>query len=104
MDAERIFGYRALRFARNDKTPLHSFEENVYAPASRATKRKIKSIMREYETVRDATISLYDNFDEEMLMRTGIASDNPVSVRALLYITLGHELHHLGVIKEKYLS
>ncbi|HYV91367.1 MAG TPA: DinB family protein [Chitinophagales bacterium] len=104
MDGERIFGYRALRFARNDKTALPGFEENDYAPMSKATKRKIKSILREYEAVRDATISLYENLDEEMMMRMGTANNNQMSVRALVYVTLGHELHHIGVIKEKYLS
>jgi uncharacterized damage-inducible protein DinB len=104
MDAERIFGYRALRFARNDQTKLPSFDEEQYAPASKATKRKIKSILREYEAVRKATIALFENLDEEMLMRVGTANDQQMSVRALLYVTAGHELHHVGVIKEKYLS
>lgn len=104
MDAERVWGYRALRFARNDKTQLPGFEENDYVPASRATKRKIKSLLREYEAVRNATIELFENLDEEMMMRVGTANEKPISVRALMYVTLGHEIHHLGVIKEKYLG
>lgn len=104
VDAERIFAYRALRFARNDKTKLPGFEEKEYAPASKASKRKIKSILREYEAVRNATVELFENLDEEMMMRTGIANEKPMSVRALIYVMLGHEQHHLGVIREKYLG
>lgn len=104
IDGERIFTYRALRFARNDKSPLPGFDEKAYAPASRASGRKIKSILEEYEAVRNATIALYKNLDEEMLFRSGTASENKMSVRALLYVTLGHELHHLDVIREKYLN
>jgi uncharacterized damage-inducible protein DinB len=104
IDGERIFTYRALRFARNDKSPLPGFDEKAYTPASRASGRKIKSILEEYEAVRNATIALYKNLDEEMLFRSGTASDNKMSVRGLLYVTLGHELHHLEVIREKFLN
>lgn len=104
MDAERIWGYRALRFARNDQTKLPGFEENDYVPASRATKRKIKSLLREYEAIRDSTIQLFQNLEEDMMMRMGTANEKPISVRAMMYITVGHELHHLGVIKDKYLG
>jgi uncharacterized damage-inducible protein DinB len=104
MDAERVFAYRALRFARNDKTTLPGFDEKNYAPASKATERKIKSILEEYEATRDATIALFESFDEEMLRQVGTANEQLMSVRALLYVTLGHEIHHLKVIKEKYLG
>jgi len=104
IDGERIFSYRALRFARNDKTELPGFEENDYAPASKAGKRKIKSILREYSALRKSTEQLFRSFDEDMMMRSGIASNNPMSVRALLYVILGHQKHHLGIIKERYLN
>jgi uncharacterized damage-inducible protein DinB len=104
MDGERVFNYRALSFARNDKNELPGFEENEWAPESKADSRKIKSILKEYKAIRKATIEMYSNFNDEMLMRMGRASNNPVSVRALLYITLGHEMHHLKVIREKYLT
>ena len=104
MDAERVFAYRAMRFARNDKTPLPGFDEKTYTPASRADERKTKSILEEYEAVRNATIALFESFDEEMLRQVGTANEQLMSVRALLYVTLGHEIHHLGVIKEKYLG
>ena len=104
LDGERIFSYRALRFARNDKTELPGFEEKDYAPASKADKRKLKSILRDFIAVRDATEQLFKSFDEDMMMRSGIASNNLMSVRALLYVIIGHQKHHLGVIKERYLN
>jgi len=104
MDGERIFSYRALRIARNDQTPLPGFDENEYTPASKAHERKIKSMLKEYEALRDSTIELFSSFDEDMMMQMGTASDNPVSVRALLYIILGHQKHHLGIIRERYLD
>ena len=103
MDGERVFCYRALRFARNDKTELPGFEEKEWAPNSKATGRKIRSMLREYSAVRDATIELFSNFDKEMLNRSGVANGNPISVRSLVYIVAGHEIHHMGIIREKYL-
>jgi len=104
MDGERIFSYRALRIARNDKTPLPGFEENDYVPASKADSRKLKSMLKEYAALRSSTIELLENFDEEMMMQTGTASGNPISVRALAYIILGHEKHHMEIIRERYLN
>ena len=65
MDAERVWGYRALRFARNDQTKLPGFDEQEYVPSSKAANRKIKSLLREYEAVRNATVELFENLDEE---------------------------------------
>jgi uncharacterized damage-inducible protein DinB len=103
MDDERIYAYRALRIARNDKTPLPGFEQDDYVPFSRANKRSLSSIFREYKTIRLATLSLFTSFNKEDLLRTGTANDHPVSVRALAYHIAGHELHHLNIIKERYL-
>ena len=102
-DTERIFAYRALRFARNDKTDLPGFDENDYAEQSKADKRSITSILAEYAAARQATIELFKNLDEEMLGRTGTASGRSVSVRALGFAILGHEIHHLNIIKQRYL-
>lgn len=104
MDGERVFAYRALRFARKDLTPLAGFEENDYVPASKAAGRKIKSILREYEAMREATIELFANMDDEQLAQSGTANNSRISVRSLLYCIAGHELHHVNVIKEKYLG
>ena len=103
IDAERIFAYRALRIARNDKTALPGFEENDYVVTANANNREYESLFTEYETVRNATISLFKTFTSEDFLRLGTASNNSISVRAIGYITLGHELHHKNVILERYL-
>ncbi|MCY7411275.1 MAG: DinB family protein [Chitinophagales bacterium] len=104
MDTERVFAFRALQFSRNDKNELPGFEENEWAPASKADARKVKSLLKEYDAIREASIQLYSNLTDEMFLCTGIASKKLMSVRALLYVTLGHERHHLNVIKERYLN
>jgi uncharacterized damage-inducible protein DinB len=102
-DDERIYAYRSLCFARNDKTSLPGFEQDDYTLYSRADERSIENIMEEYETVRKATITLFNGMNDEMLLRTGVANGNTSSVRALAYHIAGHELHHINFIKEKYL-
>ncbi|MGA7159628.1 MAG: DinB family protein [Bacteroidota bacterium] len=103
IDDERIFAYRALRFARHDKTELPGFEQDDYVPYSKANDRSIENIVEEFETVRNATLSLFRSFNEEDLRRSGVANKHPVSVRALVYHLAGHELHHMKIIKERYL-
>jgi uncharacterized damage-inducible protein DinB len=103
-DAERIFAYRALRFARNDKTPLHGFEENDYAPKANAHARTVKQLADELAHLRMSTIDLYSSFDEEMLNREGVANNNKMSVLNLGYIIAGHETHHLNILRERYLA
>jgi hypothetical protein len=104
IDTERIYCFRALSIARGEKQDLPGFEENDYAKTANAYKRNKESIIYEYKTVRAATIELFRNFDEEMLSRIGIANGSPRSVRSIGYMAAGHELHHLSVIREKYLS
>lgn len=101
-DDERIYAYRALRFARNDKTELPGFEQDDYAIYSGANERNIQNILQEFETVRNATISLFDSFTNEAFARAGVANGNKVSVRALAYHIAGHELHHLRIMRERY--
>jgi uncharacterized damage-inducible protein DinB len=103
VDDERIYAYRALRFARNDKTELPGFEQDEYARYSGANEREVRDILDELTTVRKATISLFNSFDESALLRSGVASGNPMSVRAIAYHIAGHELRHVNVIKERYL-
>jgi uncharacterized damage-inducible protein DinB len=103
VDDERIYAYRALRFARNDKTELPGFEQDEYARYSGANEREVRDILDELTTVRKATISLFNSFDERALLRSGVASGNPMSVRAIAYHIAGHELRHVNVIKERYL-
>ena len=103
IDTERIFTYRALRFSRNDETALPGFEENDYAPVSKANNRTMTDILSEYQIVRQGTLSLFKSFDQDMLMRKGMASGSEMSVRAIGFVVLGHEAHHIQVIKERYL-
>lgn len=102
-DDERIYAYRALRFARNDKTELPGFEQDDYALHSGANERSIEDILKEFGTVRQATISLFEGFDSEALMRTGVADGKVMSVRAAAYHIAGHEMRHLNIIRERYL-
>ena len=104
IDAERVFSYRALRFARNDKTPLASFEQDDYVKAGNFADCRLADLIEEFVCVRRATVWLFRHLSAEARMRRGVASDNPVSVRAIAYIIAGHELHHRRVLQEKYLG
>ncbi|MEM6379868.1 MAG: DinB family protein [Bacteroidota bacterium] len=104
MDSERVFTYRALRIARGDETPLPGFEQDDYIPTSEANLRTVEDLLEEYQSLRASTISLIKSFNPTMLVRTGTASGGTVSVRALCAILTGHELHHCGIIKERYLK
>jgi uncharacterized damage-inducible protein DinB len=103
IDCERIYNYRALSIARGEKLPLPGFEENDYAREALADHRNIQEMVKEFQHVRSSTISLFTSFTEEMLLRKGFANGSPRSVRTLGYLAAGHELHHLNVIKERYL-
>ncbi|MEW7280268.1 DinB family protein [Aquimarina sp. 2201CG1-2-11] len=104
IDAERIFAYRALRFARNDKTPIIGFEQDDYVPYSAANNRNINELISDYKITRDCSISLFKSFTKEMLVRIGEASGSPMSVRAVGYVLAGHQKHHIEIIKERYLT
>ncbi|HEV8285138.1 MAG TPA: DinB family protein [Chitinophagaceae bacterium] len=104
IDDERIYAYRALCFARNEKTALPGFEQDDYVTFSNANDRTIENILNEYEAVRYATIALYQGLDDAALLREGMANNNKATVRALGYHIAGHELHHMNIIEEKYLG
>lgn len=104
MDAERIFAYRALRFSRNDATPLAPFDENSYTPESNASGRPLRRIADEMARLRDTTLDLFESFSPEMVQRHGMVGTNRLSVAALGYIIAGHETHHCQVIRERYLG
>jgi hypothetical protein len=101
-DAERVFSYRAMRIARADRTPLPSMEQDGFVRAGNFNRRTLEDLLAEFASVRDATLRLFDSFDDEAWARLGIASDNPVSVRALGYIIAGHVAHHLNILRERY--
>ena len=102
-DTERIMAYRALRIARNDKTPLPGFDENEYVSNAHFADRTIESIADEFAALRRANMFLIKSFTEEEVNRTGISNNSPVSVRALIYILAGHLNHHRRIIEERYL-
>lgn len=103
IDAERIFAYRALCFARNDKTQLPGYEEDDYANEANGNKRSIMELLTEFTAVRHATLLLFKSFSEEQLPRIGYANNNPMSVRALGFVIIGHQNHHQKVFEERYL-
>ncbi len=103
IDAERIFSYRALRFARQDKTALSSFDEDHYAMVAQGNNRSIQELLTELGVVRQATLSLFKTFSDEILMQKGVASENEMSVRAIGFVIIGHQNHHQRIFKERYL-
>ncbi|MFC7669098.1 DinB family protein [Hymenobacter humi] len=103
IDTERIFAYRAMRFARGDSQDLPGFDQDDYVTQSGANARTVPSLLAEYDATRASTQALFDSFTEEQLDRRGTANGGPATVRALLYIVPGHELHHLNIIRERYL-
>lgn len=102
IDAERIFAYRALRFARNDKTPLPGFEENDYAITAEVTRRELDNILEEFFLVRETTIRLFKSFTDEMLMRDGVMPSGSITVLGIGFAIVGHNIHHMGILKERY--
>lgn len=103
IDTERIMAYRALRIARNDKTPLPGFDEESFAEFTNATNRTVADLYEEYEQQRASTIRLFSSFTDEMLLRSGTASDKPISTLALGFVLVGHAQHHVNILRERYL-
>lgn len=104
IDAERVFQYRALRFSRKDKTDLPGFDENFYVPNSSANIRSRASLIEEFKAVRQSTITLFNSFSDEALLELGSANKSLMSVRAIGYVIVGHQQHHINVIQDRYLS
>lgn len=103
IDTERIFSYRAMRIARQDKVELAGFEQDDYVIAGKASKRSLNSLIEEYKAVRHATITMFKTFSDKELESMGTASGSQISVRAIGHIITGHENHHNTVIKQRYL-
>jgi len=104
IDAERVFTYRALTFARGDAGPLPSFDENAWATASNAGSRTLRDLAQEFGALRASTLAQLRGFSADEFARSGVASKNPITVRALAYIVAGHERHHVKILRERYLS
>jgi hypothetical protein len=103
-DTERIMGYRALRIARGDQTPIEGFEQDDYVRNAPFARLLLADLIEDYIAVRRATVSLFRNLDEPAWSRRGVANKNEITVRALAYVIAGHELHHRRIIEEKYLK
>ena len=101
-DAERVFAYRALRFARGDAQPVAGFDENAYVPAGRFNERRIGGLIDEFQAIRAATVHVFRYLTEDDWGRRGIANGHPISVRALGFVIAGHELHHAKLLRERY--
>jgi hypothetical protein len=102
IDAERVFSYRALRIARNDKTPLAGFEQDDYVKYGPFGQCSLAGLVEEFRSVRQSTVLMFRALDESAWARRGVASDNEVTVLALAYIIAGHELHHRRIFQQKY--
>jgi hypothetical protein len=92
-----------LRISRNDQTPLPGFEENDYVENTNANSRSIQELLTEMAAVRHSTLLLFKSFTEEQLQLMGTASNHPISVRAIGFLTIGHQKHHQKVFQERYL-
>jgi len=103
IDGEKIFGHRAFRFARGDEQPLPGFEQDDYVRAAGFGNRQLKDLTEEFELVRRSNLYLFRSLDERAWLRRGTASDALVSVRALAYIMAGHVMHHMNILRTKYL-
>jgi uncharacterized damage-inducible protein DinB len=102
IDAERIFTYRALRIARGDTTPLAAFDENEYVKTAGSEARTLSNLVRELGAVREASVQLFESLPDDAWGRSGVASGKHISLRALAYITAGHAMHHLKILRERY--
>lgn len=101
IDTERVFQYRAMRFARRDGVSLPGFDENLFA-TNAVVKKDVRLLIEEFDVIRNSGIMMFESFSEEDLMSTGIAADNEISVISLSYILAGHVVHHLDILKEHY--
>lgn len=101
-DTERVFGYRLVRIARGDQTPLAGFDENAWAAAAPHARRHVTEVAGELIAVRHATIALVESLDGASIGHTGVANNTPISARALCWIIPGHAQHHLDILRDRY--
>lgn len=104
IDTERIFAYRALRIARGDQTPIEGYEQDDYIKNAEFAKSSLRDLSEEFDLIRRANILMFQNLSEIAWHRRGTANNHEISVRALAYISVGHEIYHVNILKERYLS
>lgn len=103
IDCERIFQYRGLSISRGDTQSLPGFDEELFAKNSNADDRKLADLISEFSLVRSSSLILFKSFREETLSNNGLANGNEISVETIGKLVVGHNLHHLHIIKERYL-
>ena len=103
IDTERVFHYRALSIARRDPAPLPGFDQDIWNPSAEFNSCSLETLRHQWNLVREGNIAFLECLPEDALLRMGVASDNPCSVRALAYIPAGHVAYHLAILKERYL-
>lgn len=103
IDSERVFDYRALRFARNDRMPLQPFDQDLFATQAAANRRSLDELLEELKNLRKSTIQLFSSFDDSMLRKKGVSGDIEISVLALGFTIVGHQKHHLQTVRDKYI-
>jgi uncharacterized damage-inducible protein DinB len=102
IDTERVFAFRAFCFSREQIT-LPGFDQDIYVNNTDYNSRSLQDLAEEFRLTRQSNLYVFRNFAQEQINRNGTASGNYLTVRALIYMTAGHELHHLRILKEKYL-
>jgi len=102
IDVERVFAYRAMSFARNDKTNLAGFNDKYYAKNSGANNRSIAELKAEFDILRKSSIALFNSFDENMWSNEGEANDITIAVKSIAYLIAGHCQHHGSILKQRY--
>jgi len=102
IDNERIMAYRALRFSRNDKTNLPGYDEEILAAYTVASKRSVTDLIEEFSLVRQTSLLLFKNMNEDMILYTGTANHTQITPLALGYVIIGHPVHHMNIIRERY--
>jgi hypothetical protein len=100
-DCERVFGYRALRFARGDATALPGFDETAYARAAESDRRPLADLVAEFEALRRSHVLFFRNLPDAAWSRSGEANGNRVTVRAAAYILVGHTRHHAAILRKR---
>jgi hypothetical protein len=102
IDNERIMSYRAMRFSRNDRTPLPGYDEELFGANTIANQRPLGELITEFKKVRESTILLFRGMNDEMTLRSGVAFKSEISALALGFVIVGHSVHHMNVIRERY--
>ena len=104
LDTERVFGYRALHMARSDPAALPGMDQEIWAAGSNAAGRSLTDQLSEFRALRESHVALFSSFDDAILGREGVASGLRFTVRALVFVVAGHEIHHRGVLEDRYVA